>query len=74
MRNGISAFYEYIPENADLVLNIPSHVVYDFVLGRGTIRQALESGDGTAEGDLSGLEQFASYFDFSKTNIRLAGR
>ncbi len=74
VRNGISAFYEYIPADADLVLDIPASVVYDFVLGKGTIREALDAGKGSAQGSLDGLQTFASYFDFTKETIRLSSR
>lgn len=74
VRNGIAAFYEYIPNDADLVLNIPSEVVYDFIMGKGGVKDAINSGKGNAEGDLGKLDQFASYFDFSKTNINLSSR
>ena len=74
MRNGVAAFYASIPDAPDLVLNLPSRVVYDFVLGKGSIRQALAEGIGTSEGDVDALDQFASYFDFSKTDINLSSR
>ncbi|MCK7616267.1 alkyl sulfatase dimerization domain-containing protein [Roseibium sediminicola] len=74
VRNGIAAFYENIPDNPDLVLNLSSDVVYDFVLGRGSIKQALEAGKGTAEGDTANLNLFASFFDVSKTDINLSSR
>lgn len=74
IRNGIAAFYNEIPENPDLVLNIPSEVVYDFILKKGTIKNALENGKGTADGDLNNLQKFASYFDFSKNKINLSSR
>lgn len=74
VRNGIAAFYESVPDNADLVLNIPSEVVYDFVLQRRSVRQALEEGVGSADGDLEGLATFAGFFDFSKEPIDLASR
>ena len=74
VRNGIAAFYTYVPKNSDIVLNVPAKVVYDFVLGKGTIKQALESGVGTAEGDVKNLQTFASFFDFSKPDINLSSR
>ena len=51
VRKGLAAFGTAIPEGADLVLNLPSHVVYDFVLGRASIQDALESGEATGEGN-----------------------
>ena len=74
VRNGIAAFTTEVPEGSGLVLHVPSGVVYDFVLGRGTIREAIESGKGSADGDLALLGEFASFFDFSKTAIRLSSR
>lgn len=74
VRNGIAAFYEYIPTNADLVLNIPSDVVYEFVLGKGRVKDAIINGNGTAEGDINQLDVFASFFSFSKSNINLSSR
>ena len=74
VRNGVAAFYESIPDSPDLVVSIPARVVYDFVLGKGTIRQSLEDGSGSIEGDVAGLERFAGYFDFSKVPIRLSSR
>ncbi|SHG99998.1 alkyl sulfatase dimerization domain-containing protein [Winogradskyella jejuensis] len=74
VRNGISAFYNYVPDNSNLVISIPSTVVYDFVLGKGRVIDAINSGKGKAEGDLSQLETFMNYFDFSKPNINLSSR
>ncbi len=74
VRNGIAAFYEKIPEDADLILNIPSSVVYDFVLGKGRVKDAINNGKGSAKGDLDLLDVFANYFDFSKTDINLSSR
>lgn len=74
VRNGIAAFYDYIPENADLVVNIPSSVVYDFVLGKGRVKDAIANGKGTAKGDINQLDTFASFFDFKKTEINLSSR
>ncbi|WP_437344273.1 alkyl sulfatase dimerization domain-containing protein [Mesorhizobium marinum] len=74
VRNGIAAFYEEIPDNADLVVSLPSSVVYDFVLGKSAIKDAIAAGTASANGDLAGLELFASFFDFSKEPIDLASR
>ena len=74
MRNGIAAFYYYSQPAANLSLDIPSQVIYDFVLKKGTIKQALEEGKGTANGDLNDLDTFASFFDFSKKDIKLSSR
>ena len=74
VRNGIAAFYEEIPVDADIVLNIPSSVVYDFVLGRSSIADALATGNGTADGDPSNLATFGGFFDMSKTEIKLSTR
>lgn len=74
MRNGIAAFYKYVPENADLVLDLPSNVVYDFVLGKGRVKDAIKNGTGTAKGDLNNLDVFASFFDFTKSDINLSSR
>ena len=74
VRNGIAAFYHELLDDADLVLNIPASVVYDFVLGRGTIRQSIESGTGTADGDLGNLATFAAFFDFARPDIELSSR
>ncbi|MFD1063027.1 alkyl sulfatase dimerization domain-containing protein [Winogradskyella litorisediminis] len=74
VRNGISAFYNYVPDNSNLVISIPSTVVYDFVLGKGRVIDVINSGKGRAEGDLSQLETFMNYFDFSKPNINLSSR
>jgi len=74
VRNGIAAFYERIPEEADLVLNIPSSVVYGFVLGKGRVKDAINSGQGSAVGDLDQLDVFAGFFDFSKPDINLSTR
>ena len=74
VRNGIAAFYEKVPENSEVVLSLPGHVVYDFVLGRSTLRQSIEDGITTVEGDPDSLGEFASLFDFSKPVINLSGR
>lgn len=74
VRNGIAAFYDYEQEGANITLNIPSSVVYDFILKRGTIRGAIEAGNGSAEGDTAQLDTFLSFFDFSKTDIKLSSR
>ncbi len=74
VRNGIAAFYQEVPENADVVLSLPSQVIYDFVLGRASLRQAIEDGIATVEGNPDSLGEFASVFDFSKTEIILSGR
>ena len=74
VRNGIAAFYKYVPDNCNVVLSVPSEVIYDFVLKKGTIKDALTSGKGTVTGDESGLETFASFFDFSKADINLSSR
>ncbi|MDM9629994.1 alkyl sulfatase dimerization domain-containing protein [Robiginitalea aurantiaca] len=74
VRNGIAAFYEYVPDDADLVVNIPSNVVYDFVLGKGRVKDAINNGNGTAEGDIDQLDVFAGFFDFSKSEINLSSR
>jgi len=74
VRNGIAAFYTSVPEDADIVLNLPSSVVYDFVLGRGSIAQALKDGTATADGDPANLERFLSFFDLAKTEINLSSR
>jgi len=74
VRNGIAVFYYYSQPAANLSLDIPSQVIYDFVLKKGTIKQALEEGKGTANGDLNDLDTFASFFDFSKKDIKLSSR
>ncbi|WGK64985.1 alkyl sulfatase dimerization domain-containing protein [Croceiramulus getboli] len=74
VRNGLAAFYERIPENADVVVSIPSQVVYDFVLGKARVKDAINNGKGSAEGDLDQLDVFANYFDFGKSNINLSSR
>ncbi|RZT00231.1 alkyl sulfatase dimerization domain-containing protein [Aquimarina brevivitae] len=74
VRNGIAAFYDYIPQNSDLVLSVPSSVVYDFVLGKGKVKDAIKNGVGTADGDINQLDTFANYFDFSKSPINLSSR
>ncbi|MFD1316448.1 alkyl sulfatase dimerization domain-containing protein [Namhaeicola litoreus] len=74
VRNGIAAFYNYVPENADLVLDLPSNVVYDFVLGKEKVKDAIKNGSGTAKGDLNNLDVFASFFDFTKSDINLSSR
>ncbi|QSP93291.1 MBL fold metallo-hydrolase [Marinobacter salinisoli] len=74
VRNGIAAFYEQVPERSDVVLRLPSQVIYDFVLGRSTLRQSIEDGVTTVEGDPDALGAFASIFDFSKPEIKLSGR
>lgn len=74
IRNGIAAFYEYVPENADLVVNIPSDVVYNFILGKERVKDAISKGKGTAKGDINKLDTFATYFDFSKPEINLSSR
>ncbi|TCK68989.1 alkyl sulfatase BDS1-like metallo-beta-lactamase superfamily hydrolase [Winogradskyella wandonensis] len=74
VRNGIAAFYRYIPDNSDLVIDIPSHVVYDFVLGKGRVKDAISKGEGTANGDVNQLDTFMSFFDFKKADINLSSR
>ncbi len=74
VRNGVAVFQQGIPEGADVVLQLPAQVVYDFVLGRSTIRQAIEEGKASVEGDAEQLATFASFFDFSRSDISLAGR
>jgi len=74
IRNGIAAFYEYIPEESDVTLNVPSHVIYDYVLGRKGIKESIDEGNGTIEGTMDKFDQFGSYFDFSKTDIKISSR
>jgi linear primary-alkylsulfatase len=74
VRNGVAVFQESIPEGAGVVLSLPAQVVYDFVLGRSSIRQAIEEGKATIDGDLEQLGTFSSFFDFTSADITLAGR
>ena len=74
VRNGIAAFYDYIPEDSDLVINIPSGVVYDFVLGKGRVKDAINDGKGSVEGDINQLDAFMGFFDFRKPDINLSSR
>ncbi|MBO1519409.1 alkyl sulfatase dimerization domain-containing protein [Oceanisphaera pacifica] len=74
IRNGIAAFYEYVPDDAQVTLNIPSQVIYDYVLGKKGIKQSISDGSGTIEGGIDKLDEFGSYFDFSKTDINISSR
>ena len=74
VRNGIAAFLEKVPQDADLILNVPASAIYDFVLGKRRIREVIESGDGDAEGNLDGLDEFAAYFDLTTVQIDLSSR
>ncbi|MFD0910876.1 alkyl sulfatase dimerization domain-containing protein [Ruegeria arenilitoris] len=74
IRNGVAVFDDEVPEDADVTLTLPSTVIYDFVLGRATLRDAIEDGTATVEGDADAIFTFASYFDFAPVTINLAGR
>ena len=74
IRNGVAVFDDEVPEDADVTLTLPSTVIYDFVLGRATLRDAIEDGTATVEGDPDAIFTFASYFDFAPVTINLAGR
>ena len=74
VRNGLAAFYDEALASPDVALNLPAQAVYDFVLKRATIRQAIENGSGSIEGNLEKLDEFAAFFDFSKADIALSSR
>jgi len=74
IRNGIAAFYEYVPDDAQATLNIPSQVMYDYVLGKKGIKESINDGAGTVDGGIDKLDEFASYFDLSKTDIQILSR
>lgn len=74
VRNGVAVYETDVPSDANVVVTLPSSVVYDFVLGQGTLRDAVENGTATVEGDPEAIFTFASYFDFEPVTINLAGR
>ncbi|ELO1774665.1 MBL fold metallo-hydrolase [Vibrio fluvialis] len=74
IRNGVAVYDNKIPSDANVVVTLPSKVVYDFVLGKGTLRDAIENGTATVKGDADAIFTFASYFDLQPTVIKLSGR
>lgn len=74
IRNGIAVFQESVPEGAEVVLTMPAQVIYDFILGRSTIRKSIQDGKAKMQGNPDALAKFASFFDFSQSDINLSGR
>jgi alkyl sulfatase BDS1-like metallo-beta-lactamase superfamily hydrolase len=74
VRNGVAVYETKVPSDANVVVTLPSSVVYDFVLGKGTLRDAVENGTAKVKGDAEAIYTFASYFDFKPTVIKVSGR